>query len=110
MAAWLAFLKSRLLLPADPSDEGPSGEELAAYLAFQLERLEAMRTHAAKILARDQLGRNFFVRGMEENVQRKKSITYQASLLDLMQAYARIKTKGDFKPFVFSISLPSWVY
>ena len=101
MAAWLAFLKSRLLLPADPSDEGPSGEELAAYLAFQLERLEAMRTHAAKILARDQLGRNFFVRGMEENVQRKKSITYQASLLDLMQAYARIKTKGDFKPFVF---------
>ena len=62
MAAWLAFLKSRLLLPADPSDEGPSGEELAAYLAFQLERLEAMRTHAAKILARDQLGRNFFVR------------------------------------------------
>ena len=101
MAAWLAFLKSRLLLPADPSDEGPSGEELAAYLAFQLERLEAMRTHAAKILARDQLGRNFFVRGMGENVQRKKSITYQASLLDLMQAYARIKTKGDFKPFVF---------
>lgn len=101
MAAWLAFLKSRLLLPADPSDEGPSGEELAAYLAFQLERLEAMRTHAAKILTRDQLGRNFFVRGMEENVQRKKSITYQASLLDLMQAYARIKTKGDFKPFVF---------
>ena len=101
MAAWLAFLKSRLLLPADPSDEGPSGEELAAYLAFQLERLEAMRTHAAKILARDQLGRNFFVRGMVENVQRKKSITYQASLLDLMQAYARIKTKGDFKPFVF---------
>ena len=101
MAAWLAFLKSRLLLPADPSDEGPSGEELAAYLAFQLERLEAMRTYAAKILTRDQLGRNFFVRGMEENVQRKKSITYQASLLDLMQAYARIKTKGDFKPFVF---------
>jgi segregation and condensation protein A len=101
MAAWLAFLKSRLLLPADPSDEGPSGEELAAYLAFQLERLGAMRTHAAKILARDQLGRNFFARGMEENVQRRKSITYQASLLDLMQAYARIKTKDDFKPFVF---------
>ena len=101
MAAWLAFLKSRLLLPADPSDKGPSGEELAAYLAFQLERLEAMRTHAAKILARDQLGRNFFFRGMEENIQRTKSITYQASLLDLMQAYARIKTKEDFKPFVF---------
>ena len=43
MAAWLAFLKSRLLLPADPNDDGPSGEEMAAHLAFQLERLEAMR-------------------------------------------------------------------
>jgi len=101
MAAWLAFLKSRLLLPPDPSDENPSGEELAAYLAFQLERLEAMRKCAAKLLARDQLGRNFFPRGIEENIERTKNITYQASLLDLMQAYARIKTKDEFKPFVF---------
>ena len=88
MAAWLAFLKSRLLLPPDPSDENPSGEELAAYLAFQLERLEAMRKYATKLLARDQLGRNFFPRGIEENIERTKNITYQASLLDLMQAYA----------------------
>jgi len=101
MAAWLAFLKSRLLLPPDPSDEGPSGEELAAFLAFQLERLGAMRKYAAKLLARDQLGRNFFSRGIEENIERTKNITYQANLLDLMQAYARIKTKDEFKPFVF---------
>ena len=47
MAAWLAFLKSRLLLPPDPEEEGPSGEDLAAHLAFQLERLQAMRTAAA---------------------------------------------------------------
>ncbi|MGI9388693.1 MAG: segregation and condensation protein A, partial [Boseongicola sp.] len=51
MAAWLAFLKSRLLLPPDPEDEGPSGEELAAHLAFQLERLQAMRESAAKLMA-----------------------------------------------------------
>ena len=54
MAAWLAFLKSRLLLPPDPNDQGPSGEELAAHLAFQLERLQAIRTAAAQLMARDQ--------------------------------------------------------
>ncbi|MFT5651469.1 MAG: segregation and condensation protein A, partial [Yoonia sp.] len=52
MAAWLAFLKSRLLLPPDPTEEGPSGAELAAHLAFQLERLEGMRNAAAKLMAR----------------------------------------------------------
>jgi segregation and condensation protein A len=60
MAAWLAFLKSRLLLPPDPSEEGPSGEELAAHLAFQLERLQAMRDAAARLMARDQRGPRFF--------------------------------------------------
>src|SRR6056297_1600535 len=54
MAAWLAFLKSRLLLPPDPAEEGPSGEELAAHLAFQLERLQAMRDVAARLMGRDQ--------------------------------------------------------
>ena len=56
MAAWLAFLKSRLLLPPEPGEEGPSGEDLAAHLAFQLERLAAMREAAAKLMARDQMG------------------------------------------------------
>lgn len=100
MAAWLAFLKSRLLLPPDPSEEGPSGEDLAAHLAFQLERLEAMRTAAARLMARDQLGRNFFARGITEDVQRVRRVTYTASLLDLMQGYARIRTRDDFRPFV----------
>ena len=98
MAAWLAFLKSRLLLPPDPSEDGPSGEELAAHLAFQLERLAAMRDAAAKLMARDQLGRDFFVRGVPEDVTRTKKITYTATLLDLMQAYSRIRTKDDFHP------------
>jgi segregation and condensation protein A len=60
MAAWLAFLKSRLLLPPDPSEDGPSGEELAAHLAFQLERLQAMRDVAARLMGRDRLGPRFF--------------------------------------------------
>lgn len=100
MAAWLAFLKSRLLLPPDPEEEGPSGEELAAHLAFQLERLQAMRDCAAKIMARDRLGRDFFARGIPEVVETKKTITYTATLLDLMQGYARIRTKDEFRPFV----------
>ena len=100
MAAWLAFLKSRLLLPPDPSEEGPSGEELAAHLAFQLERLEAMRNVAARLMARDQLGRDFFARGITEDVARVRRVTYSATLLDLMQGYARIRTKDDFRPFV----------
>ena len=100
MAAWLAFLKSRLLLPPDPKDDGPSGDELAAHLAFQLERLAAMREAAAKLMARDQLGRDFFRRGIPEDVARVRKITYTASLLDLMQVYARIKTKEDFRPYV----------
>ena len=100
MAAWLAFLKSRLLLPPDPTEEGPSGEELAAHLAFQLERLQAMREVAARLMARDRLGRDFFARGVPEPVERVRRITYTATLLDLMQGYARLRTRDDFRPFV----------
>ncbi|MCD9146670.1 segregation and condensation protein A [Pseudophaeobacter flagellatus] len=100
MAAWLAYLKSRLLLPPDPSEEGPSGAELAAHLAFQLERLQAMRDAAARLMGRDQLGRDFFSRGQNQDVQRIRTVTYSANLLDLMQGYARIRTKDDFRPFV----------
>lgn len=100
MAAWLAFLKSRLLLPPDPTEDGPSGEELAAHLAFQLERLQAMRDSAAKLMARDQMGRDFFARGLPEDVTRIRRVTYTATLLDLMQAYARTRTKDEFRPFV----------
>lgn len=101
MAAWLAFLKSRLLLPPDPTEDGPSGEELAAHLAFQLERLQAMRESAARLMARDQKGRDFFARGLPEDVQRSRKIHYSATLLDLMQAYARIRTHDEFRPYAF---------
>jgi len=100
MAAWLAYLKSRLLLPPDPQDDGPSAEDLAAHLAFQLERLQAMREAAAQLMARDQKGRDFFARGLTEDVQRIRVVRYTATLLDLMQGYARIRTRDDFRPFV----------
>lgn len=101
MAAWLAFLKSRLLLPPDPTEEGPSGEDLAAHLAFQLERLEAMREAAARLMARDRLGRDFFARGLPEDIALHRTVRWSASLLDLMQAYARIRTKDEFRPWAF---------
>jgi segregation and condensation protein A len=99
MAAWLAYLKSRLLLPPDPAAEGPSAEDLAAHLAFQLERLAAMREAAARLMARDQLGRDVFARGQPEGVVRDRRIAFEVTLLDLMRAYARIRTRDDFRPF-----------
>ncbi|OWY07462.1 segregation/condensation protein A [Thioclava sp. F42-5] len=101
MAAWLAFLKSRLLLPPDPESEGPSAEDLAEHLAFQLERLQAMREAAAQLMARDRLGRDTFARGISEEVERVRKVTYSASLMDLMQAYARIRTRDEFRPYAF---------
>jgi len=100
MAAWLTFLKSRLLLPPDPADDGPSGEELAAHLAFQLERLQAMRDVAARLMGRDRLGRDMFVRGIPEGVARIRRVRYTATLLDLMQGYARLRTRDEFRPLV----------
>lgn len=88
MAAWLAYLKSKLLIPRAPGDTGESGEELAAVLQFRLKRLEAMREAAAKLVNRNRLGRDRFVRGMPELVVVEKSSRYKASLYDLLTAYA----------------------
>ena len=101
MAAWLAFLKSRLLLPPDPEAEGPSAEDMAAHLAFQLERLQAMRQAAARLMGRDRLGISRFQRGAPETIARKRRTEWQAGLIDLMRAYARLKTKGEFRPYAF---------
>ena len=101
MAAWLAFLKSRLLLPPEPGQTGPSAEDLAAHLAFQLERLAAMREAGAQLMARNQLGRDLFARGTPENVMRHTKVTYHATLLDLMRAYARTRTRDEFRPYAF---------
>ena len=99
MAAWLAYLKSRLLLPPH-EDGGPTGDELAAHLAFQLERLEAMRRVAAQLMGRDQLGRDFFARGMSETVTVKRQTEWTASLSDLLRGYARVKTRDEYRPLL----------
>lgn len=88
MAAWLAYLKSRLLLPVPPQDDEPTGEELAAALAFRLRRLEAMRQAAARLTARDRLGRDVFARGAPEPTAVTIKAEWQASLFDLLTAYA----------------------
>ena len=88
MAAWLAYLKSRLLIPKLPKDEGPSGEEMAAALAFRLKRLEAMRDAATRLVNRNRLGRDVFARGMPELVIVEKRNENLASLYDLLTAYA----------------------
>lgn len=88
MAAWLAFLKSRLLIPKPGGDEGQSGEELAAVLQFRLRRLEAMRDAAARLVNRNRLGRDVFARGMPETVIVDRRNEYSATLYDLLTAYA----------------------
>ncbi|MFD0917896.1 segregation and condensation protein A [Pseudahrensia aquimaris] len=89
MAAWLAYLKSKLLLPAPEGDPEPSGEELAAQLAFRLQRLEAMREASKQLMNRNRLGRDFFARGMPEPVVVKTERAYNATLYDLLTAYAQ---------------------
>jgi segregation and condensation protein A len=88
MAAWLAFLKSRLLLPRDGADDAPSADELAARLAFRLQRLNAMREAAAKLMTRKRLGRDVFARGMPEGVRTIRVRQYTAIIYDLLKAYA----------------------
>jgi segregation and condensation protein A len=92
MAAWLAYLKSRLLLPRQPDDE-PSGEEMAASLAFRLKRLEAMREAVAKLVNRDRLGRDVFPRGMPEGVHIDRRSIYVATLYDLLKAYGEQRSQ-----------------
>lgn len=104
MAAWLAYLKSRLLLPPDPTEDGPSGEEMAAHLAWQLERLAAMRDAAAQLMARDQKGRDFFARGEPVAVALSRKTSFDVGLLDLLRAYARVRTRDEFRPYAFDRS------
>ncbi|MFN3261833.1 MAG: segregation and condensation protein A [Pikeienuella sp.] len=101
MAAWLAWLKSRLLLPPPDPEEGQSAEDMAAELAWRLERLEAMRNVGARLMARDQLGRDRFARGEIEAVETRREVVWTATLADLLKAYARVKTKESYEPLHF---------
>jgi segregation and condensation protein A len=110
MAAWLAYLKSRLLLPQSHKDEEPAAEDLAAALAFRLQRLEAIRAAAEALVNRPRLGRDMFVRGQPEAIEVTRQPQWQASLYDLLSAYARQSQKHAlsrlrFKPrFVWSLA------
>ena len=94
MAAWLAFLKSRLLLPKDakPADE-TSAEELAQRLAFRLMRLDAMRTAAGNLMTRTRLGRDVFARGLPENIKTIRETQHTAQIYDLLRAYADLRRR-----------------
>jgi segregation and condensation protein A len=90
MAAWLAYLKSRLLLP-EPREDGaePSGAEMAAALKFQLQRLQAMQDAGGKLMALPQLGREMFRRGEPAPLRVVSNVTHEATLYDLLKAYGR---------------------
>ena len=100
MAAWLAYLKSRLLLPvAEPDDDdGPSGAELAEALTFQLRRLESMQHAGTRLMARPRLGREVFQRGAPEGVEIVKTSVFEVSLFDLLKAYGdnRRRVEGSY--------------
>ena len=94
MAAWLAYLKSRLLIPQQvKGDDGPTGEEMAATLAFRLRRLEAMREAANQLINRNRLGRDIFARGAPEHIPHRVQSAYDASLYDLLSAYANLRQR-----------------
>jgi len=94
MAAWLAFLKSRLLLPEPPKGEEPSAADLAAALAERLRRLEAIRIAAEKLTQRARLGRDMFLRGGPEGIETVTQSNYHANIYDLLSAYARQRQKN----------------
>lgn len=93
MAAWLAFLKSRHLLPRAPKDEQPAVEELAEALQFRLRRLEAIRAAAEALASRPRLGHEIFARGQPERIDAPDTPQWQASLFELLSAYAERRQK-----------------
>ncbi len=92
MAAWLAYLKSALLLPREP-DMDPDPEELALRLQLRLERLNAMREAGARLMARDRLGRDVFARGNPEGLRTTRHNRWRADLYDVIAAYGRISAR-----------------
>ncbi len=89
MAAWLTYLKSRMLLPEDPGEpDEPSGDELAARLAFRLRRLEAMRAAGDILMEGPRLHLDVFPRGQPEGIRVRRQSVYEADIYDLLTAYA----------------------
>ncbi|MEM6812070.1 MAG: ScpA family protein [Pseudomonadota bacterium] len=97
MAAWLAYLKSRLLLPQEKSEDAElTGDQMAEALQFQLRRLEAMRNAGEALLSRPQLGIDVFKRGMPEGLRTHYETTWQVTLFDLLKTYGDIHRRKDY--------------
>jgi len=94
MAAWLAYLKSCLLLPKNPEVE-PSPEELALRLQLRLQRLQAMREAGARLMARDRLGRDVFTRGAPEGLKLIRKAAWDASIFELISAYGTVRARAE---------------
>ena len=97
MAAWLALIKSRLLLPED--DDNSLMDEISENLTLKIERLNYIRELGFRILNRKRLGIDFFSIGNREYFERRVKVVFEASLVDLLRAYLRVSTKEDFAPF-----------
>lgn len=93
MAAWLAYLKSALLLPKDPEID-PSPEELALRLQLRLERLNAMRESGARLMARDRIGRDIFLRGAPEGLRVVRTTAWDCNFFELLSAYGQIQARN----------------
>ena len=106
MAAWLAYLKSRLMVPQAASDDEPTGEMMAAMLQFRLKRLEAMRGAAQQLMNRPRLGLQVHSRGEPEPITIDRRNLWEATLYDLLKAYAMQRERGlgnDYSPFVRTV-------
>ncbi|NNE58345.1 MAG: segregation/condensation protein A [Hellea sp.] len=109
MAAWLAYLKSRLILPRDDEEVVPEADELAAHLAFRLERLEGMRRAADGIFKLPQIGQKIFVRGNPEGLRSRTTPIWEAELFDILEAYGQSRSKSAIlnhkipKPLVMTV-------
>ena len=98
MAAWLTYLKSKLLLPEEEEGDEFNGEEMEQFLAFQLKRLAEMKKCTEELFLRPQLGRDFFSRGQPEHRQTILNPKLDATLLDLLRSYGSIRSKKSFIP------------
>lgn len=103
MAAWLTYLKSRLLLPKPQPDDEPDAEEMARLLKFKLKRLDAIRERSRQLGERNRLGRDVFARGETEDVSINSSIRYGATLYEFLSAYGAIQTRAA--PQVYDIKV-----
>ncbi len=98
MAAWLAYLKSRLLLPEEDNEEEPTGSEMAEALAFQLRRLQSMQDAGSNIMELPHLGKDIFPRGLGEGITIVRKPVYELSLYQLLKAYGDQQSKGTADP------------